>query len=65
MWLVHDGGRVSAGTFTVGDGEPISLELNAGGPVRRYERIGITREPDAADPAANGRNVLAAPLGAS
>jgi anti-sigma-K factor RskA len=65
VWLVHDGGRVSAGTFTVGDSEPVSLELNAAGPVARYERIGITREPDAADPAANGRNVVAAPIGPS
>ena len=65
VWLVHDGGRVSAGTFTVGGDEPVSLELNAAGPVTRYQRIGITREPDAADPAANGRNVLAAPIGRS
>lgn len=62
VWLVHEGGRVSAGTFTVGDGERVLLELNAAGAVARYQRIGITREPDAADPAANGPNVLAAPL---
>lgn len=67
VWLVNEAGRVSAGTFTVADrgGGAVELELNAAGPVTRYDRIGITREPDAADPAANGRNVLAAPLAAS
>ena len=65
VWLVHEAGRVSAGTFSVGDGDRVSLELNAAGAVARYERIGITREPDAADPAANGPNVLAAPIGPS
>ncbi len=65
VWLVHPAGRVSAGSFTVASGGVLELELNVAGRAERYDRIGITREPDAADPALNGRNVLVAPLRAA
>lgn len=60
VWLVHGDGRVSAGTFTVGTAGAVDLELNAAGDATSYDRIGISLEPDAADPALNGRSVLAA-----
>ncbi len=61
VWLVNEAGRVSAGTFTVASGA-VEVDLNAAGSATSYDRIGITHEPDAADPALNGRNVLAARL---
>lgn len=65
VWLVNGAGRVSAGTFTVATAGAAELELNAAGSPISYDRIGITLEPDAADPALNGRNVLVAPVRAS
>ena len=51
---------MSAGTFTVGTTGAVDLELNAAGSAMSYDRIGISLEPDASDPALNGRNVLGA-----
>lgn len=65
VWLVHGDGRVSAGTFTVGTAGAVDVELNAAGLAASYDRIGISLEPDAADPALNGRNVLAATISGS
>lgn len=62
VWLVNRDGRVSAGTFTVATRDGFDLELNAAGSPDDYDRIGITLEPDAEDPAKNGRSVLAAPI---
>ena len=62
VWLVNRGGRVSAGTFTVSTRDGFDFELNAAGSPKDYDRIGITLEPDARDPAKNGPSVLAAPI---
>lgn len=65
VWLVNEAGRVSAGTFTVATRDAFALELNAAGSAKAYDRIGISLEPDGADPALNGSNVLAAPVRSS
>lgn len=57
LWFVRPGGRVSAGTFTV-DGEgKAKLRLTTAARGEGYQRVGITREPDARDPARNGPSV--------
>ena len=54
LWFVRHDGRLSAGTFVVdGDGR-VELRLTTAARVERYERLGITREPDGLDPARNG-----------
>lgn len=62
VWLVRDGGRVSAGTFTVGHDGRADVELTAAATTRGYARLGVTREPDGVDPARNGPSVLSAAL---
>lgn len=62
VWLVRDGGRVSAGTFTVGPDGRADVELTAAATTRGYARLGVTREPDGSDPARNGPSVLSAAL---
>lgn len=62
LWFVRPDGRVSAGTFTVDAAGRADLELATAATVERYQRLGITREPDALDPARNGPTVVAAPL---
>lgn len=62
VWLVRDAGRVSAGTFTVEAAEEVRLTLMTAARSAGYDRIGITREPDALDPGRNGPNVLAGRL---
>ncbi len=46
----------------MGTAGAVDLELNAAGLATSYDRIGISLEPDAADPALNGRNVPAAAM---
>ncbi len=62
VWLVREDGRVSAGTFTAVAGDEVRLTLTTAARPAAYDRIGITREPDALDPARNGPNVLAGRL---
>jgi len=58
VWLVHDGGRVSAGTFRPASDGVAALDLTVAGRVSRYDRVGVTIEPDDLDPARNGDTVL-------
>lgn len=60
MWFVSSTGRTSAGTFTVPASGNVYVTLAVAG--GRYQTLGITREPDAANPAGRGPNVLWAPL---
>lgn len=62
VWLVREDGRVSAGTFTAPTVDEVRLTLTTAARPAAYDRIGITREPDALDPARNGPNVLAGAL---
>lgn len=62
LWLVHDEGRVSAGTFRPGPDGTVRLDLVAAGPLERYDRVGITLEPDDRDPSRNGDTVIAGTL---
>lgn len=62
LWLVHDEGRVSAGTFRPGPDGDVRLDLAAAGPLTRYNRVGITLEPDDRDPSRNGDTVIAGTL---
>ena len=55
-------GRVSAGTFTVYQDGRAELELATAVRTDRDERLGITREPDALDPARNGPSVAVGTL---
>lgn len=63
VWLVREDGRVSAGTFTAPTAQKIEVTLTTAARSAAYGRIGITREPDALDPARNGPNVLTGELG--
>lgn len=56
LWLVGDGGRVSAGTFR-SDGSPIAQTFTTAADLATYPRIGITLEPDDGDPAASDQRV--------
>lgn len=56
LWLVGDGGRVSAGTFR-SDGSPIARGFTTAADLASYPRIGITLEPDDGDPAASDQRV--------
>jgi len=58
LWFVGPRGRVSAGTFKVADDGWVDLYFYAAADREHYDRIGITREPDALDPARNGPRVL-------
>lgn len=62
LWLVHDEGRVSAGTFRPRPDGDVRLDLAAAGPLSRYNRVGITLEPDDRDPSRNGDTVIAGTL---
>jgi hypothetical protein len=62
VWFVAGGGRISAGTFSVGPSGKVVVQLACGADSKRYESIGITREPDAIDPRRRGPNILAAQL---
>ena len=56
LWLVGDGGRVSAGTFR-SDGSPVARMFMTAADLASYPRIGITLEPDDGDPAASDQRV--------
>ncbi|MEK6720140.1 MAG: anti-sigma factor [Chloroflexota bacterium] len=56
LWLVGDGGRVSAGTFR-SDGSPIARGFTTAADLAMYPGIGITLEPDDGDPAASEQRV--------
>lgn len=58
LWLVHDDGQVSAGTFRPTPDGKVRVDLTAAGEVGRYARIGVTIEPDDSDPSRNGAPVL-------
>lgn len=62
LWFVRGNGRVSAGTFTVDPDGRAQVRLSTAAEITRYERLGITREPDALDPARNGPSVVVAAL---
>lgn len=59
LWFVRPHGRTSAGTFTVDRDGRAELELTTAAGGGRYRSLGITREPDALDPARNGPSVAA------
>ena len=63
LWFVRGQGRVSAGTFTVDADGRADLRLVAAARGRGYDRLGITREPDALDPSRNGPSVAVGALG--
>lgn len=56
VWLIGEGGRVSAGTFRT-DGREVHLTFLTAADPERYPQIGITAEPDDGDPAPSGRRV--------
>lgn len=58
MWLVADGLPVSAGAFRVGPDGSADVNLRVEGPAGRFSRMGVSLEPDARDPARNGRRML-------
>jgi hypothetical protein len=58
MWLVADGRPVSAGAFRVGPDGSADVNLHVEGPAGRFSRMGVSLEPDAQDPARNGRRML-------
>lgn len=61
-WLVQDGQRVSAGTFSVNhDGYGVLL-IDAGKPVSEYQQLGITVEPEGGSPAPTSPRVIGGTL---
>lgn len=62
LWFVRGQGRVSAGTFTVDADGRADVRLIAAARGTGYDRLGITREPDALDPARNGPSVVVGAL---
>lgn len=62
LWFVNPRGRVSAGTFRVGPDGRARTDLGVAAGTQGFGRIGITREPDADDPARNGTTVLSGAL---
>lgn len=58
LWFVNAEGRVSAGTFRVGASGRAEARLGAAVLPDEYPTVGVTHEPDPADPARNGVNVL-------
>lgn len=62
VWFVSPRGRVSAGTFTVGKQARVTVQLAVAARPSGYNSIGVTREPDATNPARRGPNVLGAAL---
>lgn len=58
MWLVADGPPVSAGAFRVGPDGSADVNLRVEAPAGRFSRMGVSLEPDARDPARNGRRML-------
>jgi anti-sigma factor RsiW len=62
LWFAGAKGVVSAGTFTVDRHGWAEVRLTTAARPGPYERIGITREPDAFDPARNGPGVAGVAL---
>lgn len=62
VWFVRPQGRVSAGTFRVGADGAAEAALTSAALPAGYERIGVSREPHALDPAKNGPDVLVGEL---
>jgi anti-sigma factor RsiW len=62
LWFGRGNGAASAGTFTVDDSGHADVRLTTATRLGAAERMGITREPDAADPARNGPGVVVAAL---
>ena len=62
LWFGGAHGVVSAGTFTVDNHGWAEVRLTTGVRPGSYTRMGITREPDALDPARNGPAVVTGPL---
>jgi anti-sigma factor RsiW len=62
LWFARGDGAVSAGTFTVDADGRAHLRMTSAARARDYDRIGITREPDGADPARNGPAVVVGAL---
>jgi hypothetical protein len=62
LWFARADGAVSAGTFTVDADGRAHLRMTSAARARDYDRIGITREPDGADPARNGPSVVVGAL---
>jgi anti-sigma factor RsiW len=62
LWFARGDGAVSAGTFTVDAHGRAHLRMTSAARARDYDRIGITREPDGADPARNGPSVVVGAL---
>lgn len=58
LWLVGEGGRMSAGTFR-SDGTRVDRVFAAAADLAAYPRLGITLEPDDGDPAASDQKVAA------
>ena len=58
MWLVAEGPPVSAGAFGVGPDGSADVNLRVEAPTARFSRMGVSLEPDARDPARNGRRML-------
>lgn len=58
LWLVGEGGRMSAGTFR-SDGSALDRTFSAAADPAIYPRLGITREPDDGDPAASTERMAA------
>ena len=57
-WLVGDGKRVSAGTFDVNEDGYGALLIESGEPVRRFQQLGITIEPEGGSPAPTSPRVM-------
>ncbi len=62
MWFVSPGGRVSAGTFTVGTSGHATVTLATAAHPGQYSTLGVTLEPDGLNPARRGPNILHAIL---
>ncbi|HEY3018554.1 MAG TPA: anti-sigma factor, partial [Solirubrobacteraceae bacterium] len=62
LWFSRGRDRVSAGTFTVARDGRATAQLTTAVAVPDAQRLWITREPNADDPAPNGPTVLRARL---
>lgn len=55
MWFVSPGGRVSAGTFTVGTSGHATVTLATAGHPGQYSTLGVTLEPAGSTPPGEDR----------
>jgi len=63
MWYAtEDGERISCGTFRAQPEGRTTVNLTAPALAASYPVIEVTREPDAGDPAASGKNILVGDL---